>query len=61
MVADALSQKSSHSLNSLVISKELRNEVDDFNLELIFTEEATNMLNALTLRLTIFKDIIAMQ
>ena len=61
VVADALSRKSSHSVSAMTISKELQKEVEDFNLELLLTDEATSMLGALTLQPTIFEDIIAMQ
>ena len=61
VVADALSRKSSHSLNALVTSKQLRREMESLNLEILRKDDLNSRLCALTIQSNVFDEIRANQ
>ena len=57
MVVDALSRKSSHSMNILIASSELKKEVERFGLEFVDSPEMKAVCYALSVQPSIFEEI----
>ncbi|XP_056698439.1 uncharacterized protein [Spinacia oleracea] len=57
VVGDALSRKSSHSVNVLVVANELCKDMERLNLEIVSGECLEGMINALTIQPSVFDEI----
>ncbi|XP_021762066.1 uncharacterized protein LOC110726850 [Chenopodium quinoa] len=57
VVADALSRKSSHNVNALIVANELCEDMRRLNLEVINQGELEGLLSALTIQPSIFEEI----
>ena len=57
MVADALSRKSEHTVNVMVVPDQLYVEFQKLNLEVMEHGEVTRMLNALVIQPSIYDEI----
>ena len=58
VVADALSRKTNHFVSSLIVPRELKRDIERLNLEIVQHGKLDSRLVALSIRPSIFEEIL---